>query len=160
MIDALLTAVAQSPPVEVIAGSRHLYGMLRSAHVVGLAILYGSIFALDLRLLGLFREVPAQPLARTLPFVATGGLALAILSGLVLFSIAPQDYLDEPVFLTKMGFVGLGLVHTVAINFMPEWKALMRDGSGMGPRLRAAAILSLALWTSAIVCGRLIAFTA
>ncbi len=158
MMNALLTAVAQSPPAEALNGSRHLYGLLRSAHVLGLATLYGSIVALDLRLLGMFSGVPAKPLARTLPFVATGGLAVAIATGALLFTTSPHDYLQNPVFLTKMGLVALGLVHTVAINFMPEWKALMRDGSGIGPRLRAAAVLSLAIWTGAVICGRLIAF--
>lgn len=158
MLGGVLTAVASLPPDGALAASRHLYPLLKTAHIIGLATLFGSIVALDLRLLGFFRSVPALPLARTLPFVATGGLVIALATGVLLFSLDPDDYLANPVFRAKMIIVVLGVIHTVAINFMAEWKALMRDGTGIGVRLRLAAALSLVLWTSAIVAGRLIAF--
>jgi hypothetical protein len=55
--------------------------MINAAHILGLSTLFGSVVALDLRLLGAFRSIPVSPLVRLLPRIAGAGLGLAIVTG-------------------------------------------------------------------------------
>jgi hypothetical protein len=158
MLDPLLTMLAHSPPAEAVKASYFAYPLVRAAHVLGLATLFGSIFALDLRLLGLFPTVPAQPLARVLPIVSLGGLALAIPTGLLLFSVDPYGYLANPAFRTKLMLVLLGVIHAASQGFSADWRAMLGEGGTAHPRLRVSAVLSLVIWSSTILAGRLIAY--
>jgi len=158
MLDAALTALAQSSLVEALKAWHYAVPLIRAAHILALATLFGSIFALDLRLLGLFPSVPAQPLARVLPIMWFWGITLAIPTGLLLFSVDPLTYVDNLAFRTKLALVALGLIHAASMPFLREWNILVHEDGSVHPRLRITAVLSVAIWTSAIVCGRLIAY--
>lgn len=158
MIEAALAWLETSPPAEALAASRYVYPLVNAAHILGLATLFGSILALDLRLLGLWRSIPARPLAVALPRVAASGLALAAATGFLLFTVEPLDYAGNTAFLAKVSLVALGTLHAVSVHFGAAWKAFVRDGAAIGWRLRTSAVLSIALWTTAIIAGRLIAF--
>ncbi|HEY6814230.1 MAG TPA: DUF6644 family protein [Croceibacterium sp.] len=158
MIDAALTALAHSVPAEALRASFVAYPLVNVAHVLGLAVLFGSILALDLRLLGFFASVPAQPLARVLPIVWFWGIAIAIPTGVLLFSVDPQAYLGNLAFRTKLMLVALGIVHAATMPFSRDWAVLMHEDGTVHPRMRVTAVLSLTIWTSAIVSGRLIAY--
>ena len=158
MLDTALTALAQSPPAEAIKASYYAYPLVNAAHILGLATLFGAILALDLRLLGLFPTVPAQGLARMLPRIAATGLLIALPTGVLLFSVEPFDYAGNRAFLAKLAIVALGVVHAVWVHFTPGWKALVRRGGAIGAPLKLSAALSLTLWSSAILAGRMIAF--
>jgi len=158
MIEVALAWLETSPPAEALAASRHVYPLVNAAHILGLAALFGSILALDLRLLGAFSAMPVRPLAMALPRVAASGLALAVLTGFLLFTVEPFDYAAHPAFLTKVALVGLGTAHALLVHRSAAWKALVRDDAPVGPHLRTSAALSILLWTGAIVAGRLIAF--
>lgn len=154
--DALRTLEA-SAPVELLRESAYAYPLVNACHILGLAALYGSILALDLRLLGLFREVPAQPLARALPRVGAWGLAIAIMTGFALFSIQPFDYLANAVFAVKLALIGAAAAHAFVLERSLAWRALLIGGP-ITRRLRAGAAISLVLWTGAIIAGRWLAF--
>lgn len=158
MVEAVLAWLEASPPAEALAASRHVYPLVNAAHILGLATLFGSILALDLRLLGAFSTIPVRPLALALPRVAASGLALAVVTGFLLFTVEPSDYAAHPAFLTKVALVGLGTIHALLVHRSTGWRALVHGDAPVAPRLRGSAALSIALWTAAIVAGRLIAF--
>ena len=61
---------------------------VESAHFIGLTLLFGSIAAWDLRLVGLLKEVPVSAFHKLVPFAALG-FAINVASGsmfLVIFS--------------------------------------------------------------------------
>lgn len=158
MIEAALAWLETSPMAEALAASRYVYPLVNAAHILGLATLFGSILALDLRLLGAFSAIPARPLALVLPRVAASGLALAVLTGFLLFTVEPLDYAANTAFLSKVSLVGLGTAHAILVHRSTAWRAFVRDDAPIGRRLRSSAALSIALWTAAILAGRLIAF--
>ena len=158
MFDGMLTLLAQSAPAEAVRASHYGFALVNAAHLIGLATLFGSIFALDLRLLGLFPTVPAQPLAKVLPVVSLAGLAVAIPTGLLMFSLDPYGYLANPAFRTKLMLVGLGLIHATSQAFSPEWRAMLEEPGLAQPPLRLSAALSLVIWGSAVCAGRMIAY--
>jgi hypothetical protein len=158
VIDAALSALEASALGEGLRASRYAYPLVNAAHILALAALFGSILALDLRLLGLWRSVPAAPLARVLPRVSATGLGVAILTGFALFSVQPFDYLAHPVFPFKLALIAFAAANALLLHRTIGWQRLL-DGATLVPAsARIAAVLSLLGWTGAIVAGRMLAF--
>lgn len=146
-MDHLLAAIEGSALAQHLRWSRYTYPLVNAAHVVGLATLFGAILPLDLRLLGLFRDVPLAALARVLRPIAAAGLALAVVSGLALFSAGAVGYAAAPLFWIKMGLVALGAGNALLLTGPRLLAASPR-------RRRLAGAASLATWLAAIVAGR------
>jgi hypothetical protein len=136
------------------------YPAVEAVHIVALGTLFGSILIVDLRLLGLSRDVSASRLARhALPWTV-GAFLLAMITGLLMFTAHAEDFLTNNVFLLKMGLilvagVNAGLLHSGAFRSVAQW-----DTVAMPPgNVRLAAGLSIAIWIAVIACGRLLAYT-
>lgn len=158
MFDAALTALEVSAFAQGLRASQYAYPLVNAAHILALATLFGSILALDLRLLGMFRTVPIAPLAKVLPRISAAGLALAILTGVALFSVQPFDYLAHPVFPIKLALIAFAAGNALLLHHTLDWRDLAEGVTIVSPRLRVAALLSLLGWTGAVVAGRLLAF--
>ncbi len=136
-----------------------LYPIVETIHIVGLALLFGSIVVLDLRLLGLSRRIPVRALARhTLPWTAAS-FVLIVPSGLAMFTAHASEFIGSPVFLLKMGLIFLSginaaLFHAGAFRGAAAWDV----DAAPPPTARAAAAVSLLAWISVIACGRLLAY--
>ena len=130
-----------------------LYAWLNTAHVLAVALLVGGIAVLDLRLLGLWRTVPVAMLARPTVAVAATGLALALSTGPLLFTVRATEYVENPFLFWKFGAIAIGLVNVAALRLMGDWT----DESHAGRR-RAAGLVSLLAWLGALTAGRMIAY--
>lgn len=134
-----------------------LYILASSAHIMAIGALFGSVLVLDLRLLGLFRQMPLGPSVRILSRVAGVGLAAAMATGVLLFLVRPGEYLENTAFLAKLALVAAGAANALAIRRLPAWRHM--EGGGEAPlMLRRSAALSLVLWSTAIIAGRWIGF--
>jgi hypothetical protein len=137
-----------------------LYPIVEIVHLVGLALLFGSIVVLDLRLLGLNRGISARKLAaHVLPWTAAS-FVLIVPSGLAMFTAHAMDFIGNPVFALKIGLIFLAginaaVFHTTTFRKGQEW-----DVDKMPPMAaRMAGAASLLLWIAVIACGRLLAYT-
>lgn len=146
------------PFAAALKASRWVYPVVNAVHIMGLATLFGAIVALDLRLLGVARGVPVRPLAVQLPRVAASGLALAVLTGLLLFTVKPLDYIGDRAFLLKVTLVFFGTVHAAVVHTSAAWRGLLQGPGTPSRGLKASALLSLSIWIAAILAGRFIAF--
>ena len=140
------TALAQ-----YLRGSVYAYPLVNAAHIVGIALLFGAIVPVDLRLLGFWRRRDASALLAICRPVAAFGLALALSAGALLFLVRAGEYVAKPIFLAKLGLVAAGIVNAGLAE-----RALWR-GSRTASALHAAA--SLLLWLAAIVAGRMVAYS-
>ncbi len=158
-LEPLAQALQASAGSEAMRASVLLYPLVNTLHVVGLALLFGAIAPLDLRLLGAFRRVPLAPLAATLVPVATAGLLLALVSGALMFVTRPLDYLAEPLFGLKLGLLAMAVLNALWLRRDSEWHRV-GEVSGEPPprRWRWHALLSLLLWLGVITAGRLIGY--
>ena len=136
-----------------------LYPSVETVHIVGIALLVGSIVVLDLRLLGLSRSLPVRRLsAHILPWTAAS-FVLIIPSGLAMFVAHAGELIANPVFAVKMCLILLaganaGVFHAGVFRSAGKW-----DVDVMPPlAARAAAAASLLIWISVIACGRLLAY--
>lgn len=141
-----------------IRDSTWLYPLANLAHIYGLALVLGSIIALDLRLLGVGRRVvTAEALSRFLTPVTLVGLALSIASGLILFTADASAIAVNPIFRLKMVLLVLGLANAWAFRrlwlpALPGWDIR----APLGGRLQAAG--SMVIWLLLATAGRLIAY--
>jgi Family of unknown function (DUF6644) len=137
------------------------YGIVNLTHILGVATLFGSMLALDLRLLGAWRSVPLGVLAKpTVPLAATG-FTVAVLSGLCMLATNATEYVGNPFIYIKFPAIALALVNVVVLNRLPAWKARNADAElsvKARRQLAAAGGASLVCWLTAITAGRMIAY--
>jgi hypothetical protein len=152
-LESLLDPLVQTELVRTLRFSRWHYAAANTAHVIGIALLFGAIVSLDLRLLGAWRAIPHTVLARVLVPVAASGLALAVTAGALLFLVRAGDYLALQIFWAKMALIAVGTGHALWVHLGPGLSALSPGGQ------RRAGAISLTVWLSAVICGRLIAFS-
>jgi len=132
-----------------------LFAAIETVHIIGLALLVGSIAVLDLRLLGLSRELSVRKLAgHVLPW-ALGGFLLIVPSGLMMFVARASDLVSSPLFAVKMCLI-FAAVTNAAVFYAAVFRGPAAWDVAVVPPLaaRASAALSLLLWLSVIACGR------
>lgn len=136
-----------------------LYPIVEIVHLAGIALLFGSIAVLDLRLLGLARDLPLRRLAaHVLPWTAAAFL-LIVPSGLAMFAAHASEFIASPLFALKMllifaAGINAAVFHAGAMRGAADW-----DVGRVPPRAaRLAGALSLLLWLAVIACGRLLAY--
>lgn len=133
------------------------YVLVNAGHILGIGLLVGAILPLDLRLMGIIRKGAMEEIAPFLVRFAAAGLALAMLTGVMLFSVRPVEYAGNPAFLAKMGLLALGLINLAVLHRSADWPMAKR-GARPSFGLRLLAALSFATWLSALLAGRWIGF--
>jgi hypothetical protein len=131
------------------------YPTVLTLHTVGMAILVGASYVINLRILQVAGAIPLQRLRPLYRFVWIG-FGINLLSGLVLFVTEAADRIVDPVFYVKICSIAVALWFGMIV----KRAAIDRpDGPERAPvRSRAFAAAALALWTVAIVSGRLMAY--
>jgi len=125
------------------------FPILECVHIAGIVGGVGTAALVDLRLLGLgLTQKSAGHLWKSALPWTLGGLALAILAGLLLFSIDPEMYYSNTAFRFKMLF----LLLAIAFHFTMVRKAAAANTGSI------AASISLGLWTLVPIGGIFIGF--
>lgn len=153
-MDALLTALEGTAFAQGLRVSRWGYAAVNGLHILGIALLIGSILPLNLRLLGVWPSVPLRALVHVLVPVAAVGLGVAVSAGILLFSVRAREYAGIEFLQVKLALVAIGTVSALALHLAhgPSLETASRA------RLRFHATVSMACWIGALACGRLIAF--
>ena len=132
--------------------------IVESVHFIGLTLLFGSIAAWDLRLLGVAKEVPSIAFHRLVPY-AVAGFAINAASGMFFLMTTPNQYIYNPAFHLKMLCVALAGAN-VLVFYLTIFRGIARRGPGARGLAfaRFSGLASLVLWCIVIVCGRMITF--
>jgi hypothetical protein len=135
------------------------YPIAETLHIIGIAALYGSLLVVELRLLGLGRRIAVTSLARlALPW-SVAGFVLAAAMGLCMFSAHAAEFIDQRIFMLKMGLILVAGINAAIFHSGPFVAVARWDTEATPPRsARVAAALSIVLWTGVIVCGRMLAY--
>jgi hypothetical protein len=133
------------------------YAFVNLGHILGIALLFGAITLLDLRLLGVWRSIPLAMMSRPAVTVAGCGVALAVLTGIPMFATKAGDYADNRFLFAKFALVALALLNVLLLHFSTAWRAHRNRALTRGEErhLAVMAAVSLCLWLAAITCGRL-----
>lgn len=155
MIAAIAERVAATSLADWATQSGWAYPVANTVHVLALVLLLGGIGLVDLRVLGLFRRLPLEPLSSALiPIAATGVLILAA-SGAILFAADAVAVADSPVFRLKLVLIAGALANVVLFRCL--FGKTVHDPPSPGARM--LALISIGLWTSIAIAGRWIAYS-
>jgi hypothetical protein len=136
------------------------YGVVNLVHILGIASLFGSVLILDLRLLGLWRNIALAAISNPTVPIATTGFVIAALSGICLLATKATEYVGNPFIYIKFPAIGLGILNVAALNCVPAWK--QHKSRELSPReqktLAVFGGISLACWFTAISAGRMIGY--
>ncbi|MDX2217430.1 MAG: DUF6644 family protein [Burkholderiales bacterium] len=148
-----------NPVTALMKSSTWLFPAVETVHILGFALLAGSIVIFDLRVLGLNRGLPLTLLARhILPWTLVGGL-VAVMSGALLFAAQIDEMLGNRLFIAKIALLSLAACNAAYFHSVPWMKVADWDRDQPAPRdARISAGISILLWVSIIFCGRFIAY--
>ncbi len=134
--------------------------IIQTVHILGIAIVMGSVVMLDLRILGM--AVPSQKISemtsRLMPWL-WWALASNFVSGAFFLFGRPNRYFNNPIFGWKLSFLIPAIGLTLFFHLMSRQQAGYWELSSK--RLwsaRAIALVSLALWILVAMAGRWIAY--
>jgi len=154
---SIFLALRESALGHAMRSSPALYPAVEILHIIGFVVLVGSILALDLRLLGLARAIPIQPMAQLLLPMSRVGFGLAISMGFLLFSADASHVVRNPAFQSKLLLIAAALVN-IAIAHAGPWRRIAHWGAEVPGGAKVTALLSLLLWLGVVCAGRLIAY--
>jgi len=147
-------ALAHSPLGHAMQTSRWAFAVVEMVHLLGLAVLGGSVLIVDLRLLGvILKGESAITISRELSRLLIGSLLVMVLSGIALLSEEAGKCYYSPAFRWKMAL----LAAAVIFYFTLHRQAILCTRRGtlkLWPRI--AALVSLLLWLGVGVAGRAI----
>jgi hypothetical protein len=149
----MLEALEAFGPAALFRTSFVLYPLVNALHILAIGALVTSAILMDLRVLGLGRRLETGVVIGGLRPVAAAALAVAILSGVTLFSVQPVEYFGNFAFQLKMLLLAVALANAVAFT---TFRLHRRDGGVP----KALALVSIGLWISVAVAGRFIGFLA
>ena len=160
MIETAFDWVEHTGLSEWVRGGSFAFPLILTAHVLGAGLIAGTSAAVALRLLGVARGVPVALFEKFYP-VLWFALALNVASGLLLLDAYPYKAFTNPMFYAKLSLIALGVYLAVRIRDdvlrAPVWQNLGQTAGLQSARL--FAVISLACWASALVAGRLLAYT-
>jgi hypothetical protein len=166
-MDALLVSLARllertnlQVPVNDYAS---IWPVCETLHFVGMALLFGTIGLLDLRMLGVGKRLPIAPLEALVPW-GVFGFVLNLVTGFIFVAGnpvgGPIEYLNNLSFEIKMGLVALAGIN-VGVFYLSD---IARDARRIGPgddaplSAKIIAATSLLLWTGVVYFGRMIMY--
>jgi len=160
-INALLKSLEASALATKIRDSVFLFPMIESTHVIGLALVFGTIAIIDLRLLGIASTQRSfQRMASDILKWTWGAFALTALTGSLMFITNASVYYHNFYFRTKMLLLALTGINMLFFELTAGRTIHKWDQAPSAPRAgKAVAALSLAMWIGIICVGRLIGFT-
>ena len=136
-----------------------LYPIVEILHILGFVVLVGSAFMFDARLLGASRAVPVTAMERHLLRWARLSVLVIVPTGVSMFVAHATEMAANPAFRVKLILIAAAAVNAAIFHRVPFRSVGMWVTEIVAPATaRVAGALSLALWTSVIACGRLLAY--
>ena len=158
MLDSLQLWLEGSALSHFINWSSWVWPIGECLHFLGFTLLLGTVGLLDLRLLGMAKELPPGTFERLVRW-GIAGFAVCLLSGVMFFVGIPGGYIDNPAFRLKLIFLALAGVNVLVFS-----RTVARGVEGLRPgetaplAARWMAGISLLLWVAVLCAGRMIAF--
>jgi uncharacterized protein DUF6644 len=148
----------QSTPLAV-SIAETWFPFVESLHVIAMAIVAGTIFIVDTRLLGIAsRKLPFTYVSdRMLPWT-WGAFACAVVTGTLMFIGNAINYYSNFPFRVKMMLLVLAGLNMAAFQLITFRTVGSWDAGRPPAAARAAGMISISLWCAVIGFGRWIGF--
>jgi len=133
---------------------------IQSIHIVGIGVVLGSVFMVDLRILGWagMDQTLRQTTNRFGPWL-TGALCALLATGVLMVIGEPVRELVTVSFWLKMFLIAVGTLVAAAFQISlrkheGDWEGAVRNRTS----IKSLAILTFLIWVAIIILGRLIAY--
>jgi hypothetical protein len=137
-----------------------LYPSIEILHILGFVTLVGSIAMLDLRLLGLSRQISVRELSRHVLPWTLGAFIVIVPTGTLMFMAHAGDFVGNRTFILKLLLISAAGFNAAAFHLGPYRSVAQWDrGVAAPPAAMLHAAASLMIWIGVIGCGRLLAYT-
>jgi hypothetical protein len=162
-ITGWLKSLEDSGLANSLRSSLYFFPFLESVHVMALAVVFGTVVVVDLRVLGLAsRQRPFTRMSSELLRMTWGAFAVSVLTGALMFTTNARVYAHNTAFQVKMLLLLCAGLNMAAFHLtagkarnVAHW-----DTAPAAPGIgRLTAALSIALWVGIIFTGRVIGFT-
>ena len=157
----LLQTIQDSGVAEYVRSDPFAFPVLEALHVVSVMLVVGSIFMLDLRLIGVSsRNHAVTRLSHEILPWTWIAFVFAAVTGALLMTGQAGAYASNLQFQLKMGLMVLAGLNMLAFHFI-TWRSVQQWNAAIPTPLgaRLAGFLSLALWIGVVVCGRWVGWT-
>lgn len=128
-------------------------------HFLGLSLLFGVAALVDLRVLGMMKNLSFRALHRLLPWGILG-FGINLITGILFFVASPngsEGYINNPTFQWKMALILLAGVNVLYFTvFDGPWEIRPGDDAPMTAKVFAGSALLLVV--GIIFCGRMLPF--
>jgi hypothetical protein len=160
-VPAVIQGIYGSGVAEWMRHSVKAMPFVEATHVLAIAVVFGSILVVDLRLLGIpgmgrrISVISGEMLRLT-----WSAFVLAVITGGLMFAPNAITYFGNTAFRLKMlallpAGINMFVFQSVTARSLSRWD---QDARAPGAA-RAAALLSIALWIAVVLLGRWIGFT-
>ena len=139
------------------SASPFAYWFVLTFHAIGMGLLVGASAVIDLRILGVARDLPLAPL-KGLYGIIWVGFWIQVVSGAFLLIAYPTKALTNPDFYIKLTLIGLAVTVMQTLNKRVFSDSSLNDAAMM-VKGKALATWSLIFWVGAVTAGRLLAYT-
>lgn len=158
---AFITAIETSGIGEWMRSNLLAMPLVNAAHILCVTVVFGTILVVDLRLLDLFDRT--RPVTRSehemlrMTWLAFGGAAV---SGALFFTANATTYWFNTAFWFKMGAILLAGINMAFFQRITFRNVASWDRKAPTPgAARIAGGLSILLWVTVLILGRMIGFT-
>jgi len=139
-----------------VTDSTKIWAICEALHFMGLAILFGTVLLIDLRILGFIQGISFESIHKLLPF-AVAAYAVNLITGMTFFIAASDQYTGNPVFYWKVGLLLLAAANAAYFTvFDDTW--VLKAGDAAPGRAKFAAAAALVLWVGVMYAGRMLPF--
>jgi hypothetical protein len=126
-----------------------------TVHFLGMSLSIGVLLAVNLRILGLMRQVPFTHLHRLLPWGMLG-FGANLVTGMMFFVGTPAQYVSNVPFYWKVALLVVAGAHYLYLTVSRSvW---VGDEGGFNLADKATAVSSIAVWLAILYAGRMLPF--
>jgi len=160
-LPSLIQSIQTSAPAEWMRTSVKAMPIVESLHVLAAATVFGTIFIVDLRLLGLpDTRRPVTRISQEMLRLTWAAFCVAVIAGLLMFAANAHTYYVNTAFRLKMlallgAGVNMAIFQAITYRTVSSWDR----GSRVPLAGRVAGVLSILLWVSVICFARWVGFT-
>ena len=125
-------------------------------HFMGLCLLLGVVLAVNLRVLGVMKNVSFAALHKLLPW-AILGFGINVITGLLFFVSVPEQYTQNRALQWKILLILLAAANILYFTMFEEaWAVQLGDDAPLKAKIIAAC--TILLWVGVIYLGRMMPF--
>jgi hypothetical protein len=139
-----------------VTDTRWMWPTCETLHFIGLTLLLGVVFLVDLRVLGVMKGVSFASLHRLLPWAAFG-FGVNVITGMLFFVGIPGQYIHNTSFYWKVALVMLAGLNALYFTLLEEpWALGPKEDAPLTAKIAAAS--AMVLWVGVMYCGSMLPF--